>query len=72
MKKPVTWNIEIAVIDELNRMAEKANIPTSQLANTVLKSGLDSQREVITALQGITIDRLLEVLTAEGRKRKKK
>lgn len=72
MKKPVTWNIDIEIIDEINRMSKKAGIPASQFVNTVLKAGMDSQREMISALQGISLDRLLEVLTAEGRKKKKK
>lgn len=72
MKKPVSWNIDIEIINEINRMSKKAGIPASQFVNTVLKAGLDSQREMVSALQGISLDTLLEVLTAAGRKKKKK
>ena len=72
MKNRVTYNLDQEVIDEIQRVAEKQGVSASSLVNTVMKAGLDTQRELMTALEGMSIDRLLEVLTAEGRRKKKK
>jgi len=36
-----------------------------------LKGGLDSTQELVSALSGVTIPRLLEILTEEGKKKRK-
>lgn len=71
-KGRINLSLDQDIIDQLQAMADKQGTSVSALVNSILKAGMDSQNELMSALQGMSIDRLLEVLTAEGRKKKRK
>lgn len=71
-KGRINLSLDQPVIDEMVRMAEKQGISVSQLVNPILKAGLDSTNELVTALDGMSIPALLEVLMKEGRKKKER
>jgi len=72
MKIKRTISLDQEVHDQVQVLADKQGIGFSTLINAILKGGLDSTQELVSALSGVTIPRLLEILTEEGKKKKKK
>jgi len=72
MKIKRTISLDQEVHDQVQVLADKQGIGFSTLINAILKGGLDSTQELVSALSGVTIPRLLEILTEEGKKRQKK
>jgi hypothetical protein len=72
MKIKRTISLDQEVHDQVQVLADKQGIGFSTLTNAILKGGLDSTQELVSALSGVTIPRLLEILTEEGKKKKKK
>ena len=72
MKIKRTISLDQEVHDQVQVLADKQGIGFSTLINAMLKGGLDSTQELVSALSGVTIPRLLEILTEEGKKRQKK
>ena len=72
MKIKRTISLDQEIHDQVQVLADKQGIGFSTLINAILKGGLDSTQELVSALSGVTIPRLLEILTEEGKKRQKK
>lgn len=68
-KGRINLSLDQSIIDELTRMAEKQGCSVSSLTNSILKGGLDTKNELVGALEHMSITELLDILTAEGRKK---
>jgi hypothetical protein len=71
MKIKRTISLDQEVHDQVQVLADKQGIGFSTLINAILKGGLDSTQELVSALSEVTIPRLLEILREEGKKREK-
>ena len=74
MKVKHCISLDQEIYDQVKILADKQGIGVSTLINSVLKGGLSTTQELVEALGGLSIDRLLHMLTEEGKKqlRKKK
>jgi len=70
-KGRINLSLDQNIIDELVAMAEKQGISTSALVNSILKGGLDTTGALVEALDGMSLVDLLDVLTKEGKKKRK-
>lgn len=64
--------LDVEVVADLQKMADKQGTSLSYLVNHILKAGLDSTGELTKALDGMSLSDLFEVLTAAGHGRKSK
>lgn len=71
MKIKRTISLDQEVHDQVQVLADKQGIGFSTLINAILKGGLDSTQELVSALSGVTIPRLLEILTEERKEKEK-
>lgn len=62
--------LESSVVDQLQKMADRQGITLSALVDHILKAGLDSTGDVVSALEGMSLSDLLEALATVGRKMK--
>lgn len=72
MKIKRTISMDQEIHDQVQILADKQGIGFSTLINAILKGGLDSTQELVSALGGVTIPQLISLLTEEGKRKKKK
>lgn len=72
MKKKLAISLDQEIYDQVKNLADRQGIGVSTLINAVLQGGLDTTQQLVEALNGMSVPRLLSILTEEGRKKKKK
>jgi hypothetical protein len=72
MKVKFSISLDKEIYDQVKILADKQGIGVSTLVNAVLQGGLDSTQQLVEALSGITVPRLISMLTEERRKQKKR
>jgi hypothetical protein len=71
MKQRVNLTLDSDLIVEMQKLADKQGISVSALVNYTLKAGMESTRDVVDALDGLSIGDLFSLLQKEARKKKK-
>lgn len=72
MKYKFSISLDQEIYDQVKVLADKQGIGVSTMVNAILRGGLDSTQELVSALSGVTIPRLLEILIQEGNRKKKR
>jgi len=71
MKKRVNLTLDTDLIADMQKLADKQGISVSNLVNYTMKAGMESTRDVVDALDGLSISDLFNLLQKEARKKKK-
>jgi antitoxin component of RelBE/YafQ-DinJ toxin-antitoxin module len=71
MKKRVNLTLDVDLLDEMQKLADKQGISVSNLVNYTMKAGMESTKDVVDALDGLSISELFNLLQREARKKKK-
>lgn len=71
MKQRVNLTLDSDLIVEMQKLADKQGISVSALVNYMMKAGMESTRDVVDALDGLSIGDLFSLLQKEARKKKK-
>jgi hypothetical protein len=71
MKQRVNLTLDSDLIVEMQKLADKQGISVSALVNYTMKAGMESIRDVVDALDGLSIGDLFSLLQKEARKKKK-
>jgi len=71
MKQRVNLTLDSDLIVEMQKLADKQGISVSALVNYTMKAGMESTRDVVDALDGLSIGDLFSLLQKEARKKKK-
>jgi hypothetical protein len=71
MKRRVNLTLDVDLLDEMQKLADKQGISVSALVNYTMKAGMGSTMDVVDALDGLSIADLFELLQREAKKKKK-
>jgi len=71
MKKRVNLTLDTDLIADMQKLADKQGISVSNLVNYTMKAGMESTKDVVDALDGLSISDLFNMLQKEARKKKK-
>jgi len=71
MKQRVNLTLDSDLIVEMQKLADKQGISVSALVNYTMKAGMESTKDVVDALDGLSIGDLFSLLQKEARKKKK-
>jgi len=71
MKKRVNLTLDTDLIADMQKLADKQGISVSNLVNYTMKAGMESTKDVVDALDGLSISDLFNLMQKEARKKKK-
>jgi antitoxin component of RelBE/YafQ-DinJ toxin-antitoxin module len=72
MKRTTSYNLDEAVIDRIQDVAEKQGLTASALVNRILKASVEKHDLVVEGLRGVDVWELVEELARQGKRKKKK
>lgn len=72
MKVKIAISLDPDIFAEMKKLADAQGIGVSTLINAMLRGGLDTTQNLVAALGGMSIDRLISMLANEGQRLKKK
>lgn len=72
MKVKIAISLDPDIFAEMKKLAGAQGIGVSTLINAMLRGGLDTTQDLVAALGGMSIDRLISMLANEGQRLKKK
>lgn len=72
MKVKIAISLDPDIFAEMKKLADAQGIGVSTLINAMLRGGLDTTQDLVAALGGMSIDRLISMLANEGQRLKKK
>lgn len=72
MRKPHSYSIDVKLIEEITRIADKQGLTSSALVERILKEAVEAYQGVESPFDEMTVFQLIDAIQAAKKRQKKK